>query len=120
MPASSGVRSALRPLHGPQALTRFIQVQRPPRDSGTMCSHCRSRSEKRWPQYAHVSRSRRNSLPLLKAGTTSNRLTFDAPCSAMIGCTSITDCWPRATLKPPRSVANGPSPSTHATEPVAT
>ena len=43
----------------------------------------------------------------------------DAPCSAMIGCTSMTDWQPRVTLKPPCSVASGPSPSTHATEPDA-
>ena len=73
-----------------------------------MCSHCSSRAVKRWPQYAQVMRSRRNSLLLLKAGTTSNRLTFDAPRSATIGCTSISDCPPRAALKPPRSVASGP------------
>jgi hypothetical protein len=49
---------------------------------------------KRWPQYAQVIRSRRNSLALLKAGSTSNRLSRDAPCSAMIGCMSISDCRP--------------------------
>ena len=38
MPACSGVRSALRALHGSQAATQLVQIDAPPRERGTTWS----------------------------------------------------------------------------------
>ena len=50
MRASSGRRLPLRPLQARQAVMQFIQLSRPPRDTGVMCSRVNSSKWKCPPQ----------------------------------------------------------------------
>ena len=58
MPASVGVRSALRPLQSRHAATRFSRVLCPPRARGTTCSSSNSLLKNFLPQYWQMCPSR--------------------------------------------------------------
>ena len=62
------MRLPLNRLHGPQAVTTFSQLVRPPRERGITWSKVSSWVENSSPQYWQLKRSRRNTLKRVKAG----------------------------------------------------
>ena len=65
---SRGSLLPLRRLHGPQAVTTFSQLVRPPWARGMTWSKVSSGAERLWSQYWQAKPSRRNTLNRVKAG----------------------------------------------------